>query len=69
MSFLKFFAILVPYLSNGVLLIHKYDLKEIAHALINGKMAIKLIDWDIESDWATPLDKVRQKLGVISDEL
>ncbi len=28
-------------------------------------MAKKLIDWDIESDWATPLSEVRQKLGVI----
>ncbi|MEM7712914.1 MAG: Coq4 family protein [Cyanobacteria bacterium P01_A01_bin.68] len=53
----------------GSLLIHKYNLQEIAHAIQNGKMATKLIDWDIESDWATPVNEVRQKLGVMSDEL
>ncbi|MGD1912390.1 MAG: hypothetical protein ACFB2X_16520 [Rivularia sp. (in: cyanobacteria)] len=53
----------------GILLIHKCNLKEITYALKNGKMAIKLIHWDIESDWATPLGEARQKLGVISDEL
>lgn len=47
------------------LLIHKCNLKEITNAIKNGRMATKLIDWDIESDWATPLDEVRKKLGVI----
>ncbi|MEA5596349.1 Coq4 family protein [Rivularia sp. UHCC 0363] len=48
------------------LLIHRCNLKEIIHAIKNGKMAKDLIDWDIESDWATPLNEVREKLGVIA---
>ncbi|MGF1674290.1 MAG: Coq4 family protein [Rivularia sp. (in: cyanobacteria)] len=47
------------------LLIHKCNLQEVIYTIKNGKMAKKLIDWDIESDWATPLDEVRKKLGVI----
>lgn len=47
------------------LLIHKCNLQEVIHTIKNGKMAKKLIDWDIESDWATPLSEVREKLGVI----
>ncbi|MBE9217022.1 hypothetical protein IQ247_30955 [Plectonema cf. radiosum LEGE 06105] len=47
------------------LLIHKCNLQEVIHTVKNGKMAKKLIDWDIESDWATPLSEVREKLGVI----
>ncbi len=47
------------------LLTHKCNLQEITQVIKNGKMAKKLIDWDIESDWATPLSEVRQKLGVI----
>ena len=48
------------------LLTHKCNLQEIIQVIKNGKMATKLIDWDIESDWATPLSEVRQKLGVIA---
>ena len=48
------------------LLTHKCNLKEIIKVIKTGKMANKLVDWDIESDWATPLSEVRQKLGVIS---
>ncbi|AFY53554.1 uncharacterized protein involved in ubiquinone biosynthesis [Rivularia sp. PCC 7116] len=47
------------------LLTHKCNLQEITQVLKNGKMANKLVDWDIESDWATPLAEVRKKLGVI----
>ena len=47
------------------LLIHRCNLQEIIYAIKNGKMANKLVDWDIESDWATPLDEVRKKLAVI----
>ncbi|WP_414625037.1 Coq4 family protein [Calothrix sp. CCY 0018] len=48
------------------LITHKCNLKEIIKVIKTGKMANKLVDWDIESDWATPLSEVRQKLGVIS---
>ncbi len=47
------------------LLTHKCNLQEIIQVIKTGRMADKLIDWDIESDWATPLSEVRQKLGVI----
>lgn len=47
------------------LLIHRCNLQEIVNVIKNGRMAAKLIDWEIESDWATPLDEVRKKLGVI----
>ena len=47
------------------LLTHKCNLQEIIKVIKSGKMAKKLIDWDIESDWATPLTEVREKLGVI----
>ncbi|MDY6899781.1 MAG: Coq4 family protein [Cyanobacteriota bacterium] len=47
------------------LLTHKCNLQEIIKVIKNGKMANKLIDWDIESDWATPLTEVREKLGVV----
>lgn len=47
------------------LLTHKCNLENIASAINTGRMANKLIDWDIESDWATPLDEVRTKLRVI----
>jgi ubiquinone biosynthesis protein Coq4 len=47
------------------LLIHKCNLQFVIHGIKNGKMAKNLIDWDIESDWATPLDEVRKNLGII----
>ncbi|BAY85241.1 hypothetical protein NIES267_47400 [Calothrix parasitica NIES-267] len=47
------------------LLTHKCNLQEIIKVIRSGKMAKKLIDWDVESDWATPLTEVREKLGVI----
>ena len=47
------------------LLTHKCNLQEIIKVIKSGKMAKKLIDWDVESDWATPLTEVREKLGVI----
>jgi ubiquinone biosynthesis protein Coq4 len=47
------------------LLVHKCSLKDIMYAVKNGRLAKRLIDWDIESDWETPLADVRQKLGII----
>jgi ubiquinone biosynthesis protein Coq4 len=46
------------------LLTGKCHFKEIIRGLKRGKVAEPLIDWDIESDWATPLAEVRQKLGI-----
>lgn len=47
------------------LLVQKCSLPDVIRGIKNGKMSKKLIDWDIESDWATPLDEVREKLGVV----
>ena len=47
------------------LLVQKCSLKDTIQAIKNGKLAKRLIDWDIESDWATPLAEVREKLGIV----
>ncbi|HCF27279.1 MAG TPA: hypothetical protein DEV81_08780 [Cyanobacteria bacterium UBA11049] len=41
------------------------NFQEIRQVLKMGKQAQPLIDWDIESDWRTPLAEVRQRLNVI----
>jgi ubiquinone biosynthesis protein COQ4 len=46
------------------LLTRNCQLEDILRGLQHGKMASQLIDWDIESDWETPLTEVRQKLGI-----
>ena len=47
------------------LLARKCSPKNIITGLKRGKRAQNSIDWDIESDWATPLSEVREKLGII----
>ncbi|MCA1991020.1 MAG: hypothetical protein LDL41_03090 [Coleofasciculus sp. S288] len=39
--------------------------KEVRQVLKMGKQAKSLINWDIKSDWKTPLAEVRQKLNVM----
>ncbi len=46
----------------------QFTLREVVDAIRYGRLADRLIEWDIESDWATPLEEVRQKLGVIPFE-
>lgn len=46
------------------LLIGKCSFPDIIQGIQHGKIAESLLDWDIESDWATPLVEVRQKLGI-----
>lgn len=46
------------------LLIGKCNFSDIIQGIQHGKLAESLLDWDIESDWATPLVEVRQKLGI-----
>lgn len=46
------------------LLTGKCNFRDIIQGLNSGKLAQPLIDWDIESDWATPLAEVREKLGI-----
>lgn len=46
------------------------NFQEIRQVLKMGKQAKSLIDWDVKSDWETPLVEVRKKLNVIPlDEL
>ncbi|MDY6940938.1 MAG: Coq4 family protein [Cyanobacteriota bacterium] len=47
------------------LLARKCSPKAIVAALKRGKRTKSSIGWDIESDWATPLSEVRQKLGIV----
>jgi ubiquinone biosynthesis protein COQ4 len=46
------------------LLIGKCNFSDIMEGIHKGKLAQSLIDWDLESDWSTPLIEVRQKLGI-----
>lgn len=41
------------------------NFQEIRYVLKMGQQAQPLIDWDIQSDWNTPLTEVRKKLNVI----
>jgi ubiquinone biosynthesis protein COQ4 len=41
------------------------NFQEVRHVLKMGQQAQPLIDWDIQSDWSTPLTEVRRKLNVI----
>jgi ubiquinone biosynthesis protein Coq4 len=43
----------------------QFTIQEVVDAIRYGRVANRLIDWDIESDWTTPLDDVRQKLGIV----
>jgi ubiquinone biosynthesis protein Coq4 len=47
------------------LLTRQCTLKEVVQGLKSGKLAKRLLEWDIESDWATPLAEVRQKFGIV----
>lgn len=38
--------------------------REVRYSLYWGRLAQRLLDWDIEADWATPLPEVRRKLGL-----
>lgn len=50
------------------LLTRQCQLDDIRQGLERGKVASRLLDWDIESDWETPLVEVRQKLGIVPFE-
>ncbi|MEP0871000.1 Coq4 family protein [Trichocoleus desertorum AS-A10] len=47
------------------LLTRKCNLKEVAQSIKTGRLAKHIVEWDIESDWETPLELVRQKLGIV----
>jgi ubiquinone biosynthesis protein COQ4 len=47
------------------LLSGKCTIAQIIKGLKHGKLADRLIDWDVESDWETPLSEVRKKLGIL----
>lgn len=46
------------------LLFGKLEVADVVKAVRLGKLAERLVQWDIESDWATPLPEVRRKLGI-----
>jgi ubiquinone biosynthesis protein COQ4 len=47
------------------LLSGKCTIGQIIKGLKHGKLADRLIDWDVESDWETPLSEVRERLGIL----
>ncbi|MEO9127644.1 MAG: Coq4 family protein [Microcoleus sp.] len=47
------------------LLSGKCAIRQIIKGLKHGKLAARLIDWDVASDWETPLSEVREKLGIL----
>jgi ubiquinone biosynthesis protein COQ4 len=47
------------------LLSGKCTIGQIIKGLNYGKLADRLIEWDVESDWETPLSEVRKKLGIL----
>ncbi|MEG3892025.1 MULTISPECIES: Coq4 family protein [unclassified Microcoleus] len=38
---------------------------QIIKGLKHGKLATRLINWDVASDWETPLSEVREKLEIL----
>lgn len=50
--------VLIGLLSGGC------GLRQIIKGFKHGRTADRLIDWDVESDWETPLTEVRNKLGI-----
>jgi ubiquinone biosynthesis protein Coq4 len=46
------------------LLMHKANFKDVIKGFREGRLANRLVDWNPADDWATPLNEVRQKLGI-----
>ncbi|WP_223300751.1 hypothetical protein [Oscillatoria nigro-viridis] len=42
----------------------KWAIGQIIKGLKHGKLANRLTDWDVASDWETPLSEVREKLRI-----
>lgn len=51
------------------LLTGRCSVRDICQGLKLGMVARSFLDWDIESDWATPLSDVRHKLGLHPNSL
>lgn len=47
------------------LLTRQINFTNILKAYRSGKLVKHLVEWDIESEWQTPLAQVRQKLGIL----
>ena len=47
------------------LLSGKCTIAQIIKGLRHGRIADRLVDWDVESDWETPLSEVRKKLVIL----
>lgn len=46
------------------LAVGKLRVADLLQGIQRGRLAQRLVQWDIESDWAIPLTEVRRKLGV-----
>lgn len=46
------------------LITRKINVTDILKAYKSGRLVKRLVKWDIESQWQTPLAEVRQKLGI-----
>ncbi len=51
------------------LLSGRCSVRDICQGLKLGRVARSFLEWDIESDWATPLSDVRHKLGLYPNSL
>lgn len=38
--------------------------RELRYSIHRGRLAQRMLEWDVEADWATPLPEVRRKLGL-----
>jgi ubiquinone biosynthesis protein COQ4 len=47
------------------LMFGKLEFADVIREIKRGRVARRLVQWDIESDWSTPLAEVRQKLKIV----
>jgi ubiquinone biosynthesis protein COQ4 len=48
------------------LVLGKLQFVDVMREIKRGRIAQQLVQWDIESDWSTPLTEVRQKLKIVA---
>lgn len=47
------------------LITRQINIIDIFKAYRSGKLVKRLVEWDIQSEWQTPLAEIRQKLGIL----
>jgi ubiquinone biosynthesis protein COQ4 len=50
------------------LVVGKLHVSDVIRQIKRGRMAQRLVQWDVEADWSTPLDEVRRKLKIVQFE-